>query len=147
SASKLMYSTGLNDPNGRAGNTTNTGLAVDAAGNAYVTGTLLEALYPFTTSDDTKSASSYLTKLDATGANVLFSIPAGGAGVQLDASGAVYVGGAAVSINTGLGVLGTPENFIPSFFASLPNACKPNFITSVSEAYVLKVDSATGKVQ
>ena len=47
-ASKLLYSTGLNDPLGAAGSTTNTGLAIDAAGNAYLTGTLLEARYPLT---------------------------------------------------------------------------------------------------
>ena len=42
--SKLIYSTGLNGAKnaGEAGSITTTGLAVDAAGNAYITGSVLE---------------------------------------------------------------------------------------------------------
>lgn len=47
-ASKLIYSTGLNSITGNAGNTITTGLAVDSAGNAYITGTLFYAEYPLT---------------------------------------------------------------------------------------------------
>ncbi len=143
-ASKLIYSTGANG----GGSTTNTGLAVDSAGNAYVTGTVFEGNYPYTVSAPT-GATSYLTKLDPTGAKALFSIPAGGAGVALDASGAVFVGGAVTSINPY--VLGLPGPaqpvVIPAIFSGLPPVCVPNFNTAVSEAYVLKVDPATGTVQ
>ena len=45
-ASGASGATGATGSTGAAGSTTNTGLAVDAAGNAYVTGTLLEAQYP-----------------------------------------------------------------------------------------------------
>ncbi len=149
SASRLIYSTGLNDPGGRAGNTLNTGLAVDTAGNAYVTGTLLESQYPFTVEGNTNGVSSYLSKLDPAGANLLFSIPAGGGGVQIDSTGSVYAGGMAVSVNTGLPGLPGPAVpiFTPPFFSSIPAVCQPNFNTSVSSAYVLKVDPANGNVQ
>lgn len=149
-ASKLIYSTGLNDTMGYPGSTTNTGLAVDAAGNAYVTGTLFEAGYPFTVaapipySDDL----GYLTKLDSAGANALFSIPVGGGGVQLDSSGAVYVGGIVSSYDpVELAPALTPPVAPPSVFSWIPQECWPNNITAISEAYVMKVDPATGAVR
>jgi uncharacterized protein (TIGR03437 family) len=147
-ATKLIYSTGLNDPKGGAGSTTNTGLAVDAAGNAYVTGTLFEGIYPFTVTA-TQGATSFLTKLDAAGANAIYSLPIGGAGVQLDASGALYVGGVITSVQSvGFGVLGPPVIVaIPPAFANIPQTCLPNFTTAISEAYVMKVSAANGDVQ
>ena len=148
-ASKLIYSTGINDLKGLAGSTTNTGLAVDAAGNAYITGTLFEAQYPFTQAAPT-GTSSYLTKLDAAGASLLFSIPVGGGGVQLDSSGAVFVGGTVVSVAP-IGFPGLPGPpppvAIPPAFSGIPQVCLPNFATSLSDAYVMKIDAATGSVQ
>ncbi|MBZ5592797.1 MAG: SBBP repeat-containing protein [Acidobacteriia bacterium] len=144
--SKLIYSTGLNDITGFAGSTTNTGLAVDAAGNAYVTGTLFQAEYPFTVTSPTGST-GYLTKLDPTGANALFSVPVGGGGVQLDSSGSVYVGGTVISIAPFLPIPPAPPVALPSVFSWLPKVCQPNFITAPSEAYVMKVDPATGTVR
>jgi uncharacterized protein (TIGR03437 family) len=145
-ASKLIYSTGVNDTTGGAGSTTNTGLAVDAVGNAYITGTLLEAAYPFTVTAP-NNYYGYLTKLDPTGSSALFSIPVGGAGVQLDSSGAVYVGGLVSSYD--------PIGLVPSVglvppppvFSWVPKQCWPDNIVAISEAYVLKVDPATGNVQ
>ena len=151
-ASKLIYSTGLNDLTGAAGSTTNTGLAIDAAGNAYLTGTLFAARYPFTVTAPSTSylPSGYLTKLDPTGANVLFSIPLGGAGVQLDSSGAVYVGGIVSTYSPCLadGCIGHPPTPLapPPIFSWMPRQCWPDNITAISEAYVLKVDPASGKV-
>jgi uncharacterized protein (TIGR03437 family) len=147
-ASKLIYSTGLNDLGGSAGSTTNTGLAVDAAGDAYVTGTLFEGKYPFSvTAPD--GATSFLTKLDPTGANALFSVPVGGGGVQLDSSGAIFVGGAVTSVMPGVpGLPGPPTPVvIPPAFSAIPQVCVPNFTTAISEAYVMKVDPATGAVR
>ena len=66
---------------------------MDAAGNAYVTGTLLQGEYPLTVAAPA-GYTSFLTKLDPAGANALFSIPVGGGGVKLDSSGSLYVGGA-----------------------------------------------------
>ena len=148
-ASKLIYSTGINDPKGLAGSTTNTGLAVDSAGNAYVTGTLFQGSYPFTAVAPAGST-SFLTKLDPAGANLLFSVPVGGAGVQLDSSGTVYVGGAVTSIvSVGFpGLPGPPPTVaVPPVFSEIPKVCLPNFTTAISEAYVMKVGPATGAVQ
>jgi uncharacterized protein (TIGR03437 family) len=145
-ASKLIYSTGLNDNTGPAGSTTNTGLAVDAAGNAYLTGTLLEAQYPFTVTAPANSL-GYLTKLDPAGANVAFSVPVGGAGVQLDSSSALYLGGMVSSYNPFLPIPPIPPVAIPSVFSWIPQACLPNNAVTVSAAYVMKIDSATGEVQ
>jgi uncharacterized protein (TIGR03437 family) len=146
-ASELIYSTGLNDPTGAAGSTTNTGLAIDAAGNAYLTGTLLGAQYPLTVAR-TKDESGYLTKLDPTGANVLFSIPIGGGGVQLDSSGEVYVGGVVSTYSppTDLYVPSTTPLAPPQIFSWIPQPCWPDNVTAISEAYVMKVDPSSGKV-
>lgn len=145
SASRLIYSTGLNDPNGRAGSTVNTGLAVDAAGNAYVTGTLLEAQYPFTVAlPKNANPSGFLSKLDPAGASLLFSVPYGGAGVQLDASGALYAGGTVRNPQTSAVPSVAPVLVLPPVFDWVPPACLPNNLTTVSAAYVLKFDPATG---
>jgi uncharacterized protein (TIGR03437 family) len=146
-ASKLIYSTGINDPTGAAGSTTNTGLAIDAAGNAYLTGTLLGAQYPFTVAAPNND-SDYLTKLDPAGANVLFSIPVGGAGVQLDSSGAVYVGGVVSTYTPSfdLEILSTTPLAPPPIFSWIPPQCWPDNITAVSEGYVMKVDPISGNV-
>jgi hypothetical protein len=146
-ASKLIYSTGVNDPTGAAGSTTNTGLAIDAAGNAYLSGTLLAAKYPFTVTAP-NNPSGYLTKLDPTGANILFSIPVGGAGVQLDSSGAVYVGGivSTYSPPTDGSMLSTTPVAPPPIFSWIPQRCWPDNITAISGAYVIKVDPTSGNV-
>jgi uncharacterized protein (TIGR03437 family) len=147
-ASKLIYSTGLNDPTGAAGSTTNTGLAIDAAGDAYITGTLSEAQYPFTVARPTDE-SGYLTKLDPTGANVLFSIPIGGGGVQVDSSGAVYVGGVVSTYSSPIDLFvpsTTPLAPPPPIFSWVPQQCWPDNVTAVSEAYVMKVDPVSGEV-
>jgi uncharacterized protein (TIGR03437 family) len=144
-ASKLIYSTGLNDPKGAAGSTTNTGLAVDTAGNAYVTGTLMQAAYPFTVTPPTVYT-GYLSKLDPAGATLLFSIPFGGAGVQLDSSGAVYAGGTASSATQLFTPAPNPPPGLPSAFSWLPQVCLPNNITAMSGAYEIKVDVATGNI-
>jgi uncharacterized protein (TIGR03437 family) len=145
-ASKLIYSTGLNNSMGFAGSTTNTGLAVDAQGNAYVTGTLFNGEYPFTVpATSLDSYLTFLTKLDPAGANALFSIPVGGAGVQLDSSGALYAGGFVASYNSGVFPVTTPVA-PPPVFSWIPQPCWPDNVVADSEAYVVKVDPATGDV-
>jgi hypothetical protein len=146
-ATKLIYSTGINDLTGAAGSTTNTGLAVDAAGNAYVTGTLLEASYPFTVSMPQNSY-GFLTKLDAAGGSLLFSIPVGGAGVQIDSTGAVYVGGVLSSYDpVGLGPPPVTPVAPPPVFSWIPQACWPNNIAAISEAYLMKIDPNSGNIE
>ena len=81
---KLFYSTAA----GGGGQTTNTGLAVDASGNAYLTGRAYGS-YPFTVKDPgTPEVRPFLTKIDPAGQTAVYSISIGGAGVALDAAGA-----------------------------------------------------------
>ncbi len=147
-ASKLIYSTGLNNTAGLAGSTTNTGLAVDSAGDAYVTGTLFQAQYPFTVAPPSVTPASsygtYLTKLDPAGASVLYSLPIGGGGVQLDSSGALYVGGVISGLNL---LLTATQVTLPPVFSWIPQLCAPNNVTAIQEAYVMKLEPATGNAQ
>ena len=95
--SKLLYSTAVSGK----GNTTNTGLAVDAAGNVYLTG-YAGVSYPYTVHTPAVPPAveapffpglPFLSKLDSVGHTLLFSVPVGGAGLQVDSYGAVYAGG------------------------------------------------------
>ncbi len=140
--STLIYSTGLNDITGAAGGTTNTGLAVDAAGDAFVTGTLFEAVYPLTVPAPS-SYSGYLSKLDPTGSSLLFSVPEGGGGVALDSFGTVYTGGIVAGYSAG-SYPGTTPVAPPAIFSWVPQQCWPDNVVAYSEAYVMKVDPATG---
>jgi uncharacterized protein (TIGR03437 family) len=146
SGSKLIYSTALSGPAGA----TNGGLAVDAQGNAYVTG-VSAAGYPWSGTPPAiqdlhipflTSQLPFLSKLDPAGRMLLFSVPVGGAGVQVDAAGgAVYAGGA----------LGLPvETPIPAL-AGVPAQCVPNVNSALSlqttkSAWVAQVDSNSGNV-
>ena len=135
--SRLIYSTGVNDNTAyRSGNTVNSGLAVDASGNAYLTG-VAGGPYPFTVAAPVNVGSpvGFVTKLDPAARFVLYSIPGGGAGVQLDPSGGLYAGGVAN---------GSP---LPGVLAWIPARCLPgNTIAATAEAYVAKLDAATGNI-
>lgn len=144
--SKLIFSTAVSG----TGNTINEGLAVDAAGNVYLTG-LAGAGYPFTVAPPAAPLSPalaalatpalpFLSKLDPAGQKLLFSVPVGGAGVQVDSHGFVYVGG----------ILGLFGNYdvaagIPAL-ASLPTQCLLPDVTNGNSAYVSQVDAASGNV-
>jgi uncharacterized protein (TIGR03437 family) len=154
SGSKLIYSTALSG----SGQTTNAGLAVDAAGDAYVTG-FAGPTYPFTVSTPPPIiggifaffGSPFLSKLDPAGQTLLFSVPVGGAGVQVDSKGSVYVGG-----EVGLSLPGNyyiPAASVPAL-ASVPIPCLPNvsvqsqgtFQIIHQSAYAAQVDGASGNV-
>jgi uncharacterized protein (TIGR03437 family) len=145
--SKLIYSTAVSG----TGNTTNAGLAVDSAGNVYLTGFAGPA-YPFTVAPPAISTFSdaigvmpalpFLSKLDPLGQTLLFSVPVGGVGVQADASGAVYVGGGVGSPQLAMYIV--PAN-IPAL-AGVPSQCLPNNLTIRSSAYVSQIDSTSGNV-
>ncbi len=141
-ATKLIYSTGVAGQSA----TVNRGLAVDAAGNAYVTG-VAEGVYNWTIGQaDAQLLQPFLTKLDAAGANALYSTLIGGAGVAVGANGDVYVGGAYNDTSTGVFGGPTPLPALPLGVASLPQQCQVNSITTFSEAYVSRVDATTGNV-
>jgi uncharacterized protein (TIGR03437 family) len=146
--STLIYSTALTGDSG----TNNGGLAVDAASDAYVTG-YAGAGYPYTVTPPSIgplplydsdggfiAALPFVSKLDPTGAKLLFSVPVGGGGVQLDSSGNVYVGG-------GIGSEPLPGYAMTAnlpALAAAPSACLPNQLLITNSAYVAQVDGASG---
>ena len=144
--SKLIYSTSVSG----SYNTINTGLAVDAAGNAYLTG-FAGGAYPYTVTPPAIPsepgaiataflALPFLSKLDPLGQTLLFSVPVGGAGVQVDSKGSVYTGG-----DVGSGVL--PDYAVaPNIpaLANVPSQCLPNNFSIQTSAYVSQVDANSG---
>jgi uncharacterized protein (TIGR03437 family) len=151
--SKLIFSTSLS---GNA-QTTNAGLAIDAAGNVYVTG-YAGPSYPFTVSIPPAQAvipfivSGYpfLSKLDPAGQFLLFSVPIGGAGVQADAAGNLYVAGGVGFPNS---IYAVQSNL--SVLANVATPCLPSVEgqgpgTSQSihsSLYASQVDAASGDLR
>jgi uncharacterized protein (TIGR03437 family) len=125
----LVYSTFLTGSNGA----TNAGLAVDAGGNAYVTGATTSPDYPFTTSQPARSG-LFLTKIDPTGSKILWSVQQGGNLLAMDNSGNLVVGGSFLSSS------GPP--FPPT--GNLPAQCLPNGSTVQSDAYTQQFSSVDG---
>ena len=141
-ATKMIFSTAVSG----TGNTVNEGLAVDTAGNVYLTG-LAGAGYPYTVPAPTAPlapaldllatpALPFLSKLDPNGQKLLYSVPAGGVGVQVDSNGNAYAGG----------VLGQYSNYdvaatLPAL-ANLPSACFLPAMTNGKSAYAAQVDSS-----
>jgi uncharacterized protein (TIGR03437 family) len=146
--SKLIYSTSVSGNY----NTTNGGLAVDSAGDVYLTG-FEGGLYPFTVTVPTLPGAAaepgvipalpFLTKLDPLGQKLLFSVPVGGAGVQLDSKGSAYVGGM-IGLLPGP-ALGFEVASLP-VLAAVPAQCLPNTTFITKDSYVSEVDGATGNL-
>jgi beta-propeller repeat-containing protein len=105
--SMLVYSTYLggsgSGTGGLSGSDNGNGIAVDAGGNAYVTGRTFSADFPTTAgafqTTFCESGTPFVTKLDPTGSALVYSTflgnPAGGAAIALDADGNAYVTGSA----------------------------------------------------
>jgi hypothetical protein len=95
SGSALAYSTYLGGNNFDAGN----GIAVDANGNAYVTGFTTSTDFPTTPGAfRAVSGGGFVTKLDPAGSSLVYSTYLGGAqgaGIAVDAQGTAYVTGTA----------------------------------------------------
>jgi uncharacterized protein (TIGR03437 family) len=126
---KLIYSTYLTGASG----STNLGLAVDSAGNAYVTGNTTSQDYPFTTAPSVSDRPGlFLTKLDATGSKVLWSVMQGGNLLALDAGGNPVAGGSSGPLYTPSGTTYPP----PPPTGNTPVQCLPNRTTVQSVAYV-----------
>src|SRR5439155_3073188 len=98
--SALVYSTYLRS----SGGDTNIGIAVDTAGNAYVTGFTDSTSFPttggaFQTTYGGGSKDSYVTKLNPTGSALVYSTFLGGngdekrVGLAVDADGNAYRSG------------------------------------------------------
>jgi len=105
SGAVLAYSTYL----GGNGFDSGEGIAVDSAGNAYVTGYTLATDFPTTAGafDDTDNpqSDSFVTKVNASGAALLYSTYLGGSGedssfdIAVDSSGNAHVTGVTFSID------------------------------------------------
>ena len=102
----LIYSTYLGGNGDDVGN----GIAVDAAGDAYITGGTASLNFPtppgaFQTSDGGGTSDAFVTKLNATGTAVIYSTYLGGngndvaSGIAVDGSGNAYVSGNTGSSN------------------------------------------------
>jgi len=144
---KLIYSTSVSG----SYNTANTGLAVDASGSAYVTG-YAGGAYPYTVTPPAipsigvittaYATLPFLSKLDPLGETLLFSVPVGGAGVQVDSKGGVYAGGA-----VGSQVMqATAMNASIPALAGVPAQCLPNKVNLHNSAYVSQVDATSGNL-
>ena len=97
SGSALVYATYL----GGNGDDTATGIAIDGAGNAYVTGMTDSTNFPTVGAYQTHQVGTdaFVTKLSASGSSILYSTYLGGSGtdvglgIAVDHSGQVYVTG------------------------------------------------------
>lgn len=91
-------------------------IALDTAGNVYVTGSTSATDYPVTSGAYNKSGSAFVTKIANSGSQILFStfIGSGGVGqaIAVDKEGAVTVGGSA-----------TPEGGFPATPGAFQTSC------------------------
>jgi hypothetical protein len=128
----LAYSTYLGGTNEDMG----TGLAIDGAGNAYVTGFTFSTDFPITAGayDTSRDAfhDTFVTKLDAAGASLVYSTYLGGNNsdnaqdIAVDASGSAYVTGYTSSTN----------------FPTTPGAYDMSWNGGDSDAFVTKLNVA-----
>ncbi len=102
SGSALVYSTYLGGNGGAGGGDMGSGIAVDASGNAYVTGGAASTNFPTVNALQSTLAGNYnafVTKFNAAGSALIYSTYLGGSGgdqgnsIAVDASGNAYVAG------------------------------------------------------
>lgn len=121
------------------------GIALDIAGNAYVTGFTGSADFPTTAGAykatfDGGSAKTFVTKLNSTGSALVYSTYLGGSsgaepnGIAVDAAGEVSV--------TGLTYLSCGRFSCFSDFPTTPGAFQPGFGGSSSDLFVTTINAA-----
>jgi uncharacterized protein (TIGR03437 family) len=136
---KLLYSTFLGGP----GDDGAAGIALDAAGNAYVTGTSQSATGFPGAPNVPNLFGIFVTKLDLQGAVVYtFIHPSGSAGaIAVDAAGSVYVTGSVSSVNpsSATQTFGPPGNAYAIVFKISPDGSKKIYETALGGSV-----SATG---
>jgi beta-propeller repeat-containing protein len=128
--SALVYSTYINSASGN-------GIAVDSAGNAYITGDASSVGFPTTAGafqTDPMGYDTFVTKLNSSGSALVYSARFGGnlddfgRGIALDGSGNAYI--------TGWTVCRSKICTFPTI-----NAFQPNFAGGNNDAFVTKIDS------
>lgn len=141
SGAALVYSTYLGGSGGTAGlPETGAGIAVDASGNAYVTGTTSSPNFPVAApfrGTRAGTLDAFLAKLNPTGSTLLFSTYLGGSSLEygtaiaLDRAGSAYVSGYTASTDFPVtqplqgGNAGTYDIFVAKF----KSAGSPEFAT------------------
>jgi hypothetical protein len=135
--SALVYSTYLG---GLGSSDYSWGIAIDASGSAYVTGTTTSSAFPTTTGawDTTLSGSSdaFVTKLSSSGNSLVYSTLLGGSGAEIaygiavDSTGQAVVAGetSSSSLTTGFPVTG--------------NALQPGYGGGTEDIFVTKLNSS-----
>jgi hypothetical protein len=138
SAGSLVYSTYL----GGSGDDGGSGIAVDAAGNAYVTGgassgfpTTAGAFQPVMS-----NGGAFITKLDPSGSTLVYSTYLSGksgggiAGIAVDAAGNAYVTGSTSMVVCGRSSCITPD------WPTTPDAPQPNYGGGNTDGFVTKLN-------
>lgn len=135
---RFIYSTYLGGSDGDDG----FGVAVDAAGNAYVTGQTASTNFPMANAiqpymkNGGQGADAFITKLNAAGGPLIFSTYLGGShgdyaeAIAVDAAGNVYVTGTTSSID------------FPSVNAIQPYLKNPSHNSWLSDAFITKLNTA-----
>jgi uncharacterized repeat protein (TIGR01451 family) len=130
-ATDLVYATYI----GGSGTDQGYGIAVDSAGNAYVTGQSASVDFPTTANafqpTSAGSSNAFVAKIDSTGSSLIYSTYFGGSGTDLasgiatDTSGIAYI---------------TGRTSTTSGFPTTPDAIQPNFGGGPNDAFVAKID-------
>jgi uncharacterized protein (TIGR03437 family) len=140
--SKLLYSTFVTGSNGSY----NAGLAVDAAGDAWVTGDTASPDYPYTVAAPAGAPSdTFTTELDPTGSKVLLSVPVGvppGTGNNL----AFDPQGNLIAVGYPVGVEDTrPANVLPVVSAPSTAGVRPECLAGEG-VYAVRISATDGSL-
>lgn len=143
--STLLYSTFLTG----SGGSSNAGLAVDAAGDAWVTGETASTDYPYTVSPSSNSRSqTFTTELDPTGSKVLLSVQQGGSSLSLDPQGNIVLAGSFPTYPAPIGpaIVNIPTPPAPPT-GNIPAVCLPGSNSSIlSAAFAMRISGQDGSV-
>lgn len=146
--SALIYSTFVTGSQGAY----NAGMAVDAAGDVWLTGETNSPDYPFTQGGNAFVSQTFTTELNPGGSQLLLSVPTGvpvgnGSNIAIDPQGNLVV--------TGLFPVPFSSSFFPNAYplpplppgGNSPSQCLPGPTSTVSVAvYVMRLSSHDGSV-